>query len=612
MAVITNTFNVNGGNTGWTNQHVLDALEQALGASGAAHHSGNATSGAVRKLVAPSDGWDQVGGVVPIGTQSTPSRTKDYNYTSTGTRWNEWDYTDPSPPAGGSAMQVTVIRYGSDWSSNSQGKVKAIIIKNAGSGYANAASFTIPAANCGGTGASDIVFGTLSATVPEIRVWATKGGTINWWWSDTDPQINTSDSFGNKCKTGVCRVTNDASKALGTTYYTFTIKTPRTGEAGGIYMKSGPKWNDLEILADDGHGLFGYQGGYQGDPGMDNHGVPPLAAGSYPASDVSISAVDVDSTWNERRFGVYHSSTSDSSIGTDPQGYSYYNAYCRGQSPTDYPLRIVTYKSSNAQDAAYCIIQFQQIVSGNVEPYFCFSLNKGTQWGQNIWDLDHVFQGGITEYKNMGKDTPYATHIPEPSSTYKPSIAISTHDCITVHTDYTSKPNHYRGQYSNYLTRMRESLFGYDSSAASYYKGSSEKWDQYIFNIDGHQASEGEGSEDDSAKITCYYRNSNYDKVLVGSTTYQVHASADWHKPMKGLPICSSYFPCPYYIPDDFVIIQLVATPGVTYVRPGDTITVSGTEVYTVIEANGETNYSLFSNNGSIVSKWITFCARTT
>ena len=81
---------------------------------------------------------------------------------------------------------------------------------------------------------------------------------------------------------------------------------------------------------------------------------------------------------------------------------------------------------------------------------------------------------------------------------------------------------------------------------------------------------------------------------------------------MKGLPICSSYFPCPYYIPDDFVIIQLVATPGVTYVRPGDTITVSGTEVYTVIEANGETNYSLFSNNGSIVSKWITFCARTT
>ena len=41
--------------------------------------------------------------------------------------------------------------------------------------------------------------------------------------------------------------------------------------------------------------------------------------------------------------------------------------------------------------------------------------------------------------------------------------------------------------------------------------------------------------------------------------------------------------PCPYYLPDDFVILQVSTTPGLTDFRPGDTITVSGSEVYTVV-----------------------------
>ena len=70
-------------------------------------------------------------------------------------------------------------------------------------------------------------------------------------------------------------------------------------------------------------------------------------------------------------------------------------------------------------------------------------------------------------------------------------------------------------------------------------------------------------------------------------------------------------FPCPYYLPDDFVIIQLAVTPGATVVKSGDTITVSGSEVYTVIEASGSTNTAIFSNDNETVSRWICFCART-
>ena len=80
MAVTKTEFQVNSGNPGWTAQQVLDALESALGPSGAGHHSGTAVSGAIRKIIKPTDDWDQddganpIGGQVPIATQTTPDR----------------------------------------------------------------------------------------------------------------------------------------------------------------------------------------------------------------------------------------------------------------------------------------------------------------------------------------------------------------------------------------------------------------------------------------------------------------------------------------------------------------------------------------------------------
>ena len=47
----------------------------------------------------------------------------------------------------------------------------------------------------------------------------------------------------------------------------------------------------------------------------------------------------------------------------------------------------------------------------------------------------------------------------------------------------------------------------------------------------------------------------------------------------------SSFVPCPYYIPDDFVLIQVATPPGLTAFRTGDTIQVSGSEKYIIIIA---------------------------
>ena len=48
--------------------------------------------------------------------------------------------------------------------------------------------------------------------------------------------------------------------------------------------------------------------------------------------------------------------------------------------------------------------------------------------------------------------------------------------------------------------------------------------------------------------------------------------------------------PCPYYIPDDFVLIQFDYNAVSTNIQNGDTVTISGSEVYEVITGSYDTN----------------------
>ena len=620
MAVTKTEFNVNSGNAGWTAQQVLETLETALGPTGAGHHSGASTSGVVRKIVKPTDGWDQIGGVVPIATQSTPDRTWNSGYTDSGSYWNEWDYTDPSPPSGGTACVITVRRYGSPYTSSYQGKVNWVGVKTPGSGYTNGYALTIPAANIGGTGGSDIVFGTNSATVAEIKVLTTQGGASNWWWKDDDPHANHNNMYST-IKSGVCRVTNDAAKAKGTTYYSFSVVEPNSLRPGLLCFKSAVGFDPT--LTNHGNGAsHGYQGGFTGEVGMDNYGTDPLQTvgdGSVPASGTTLSYISPNNLAAQVRF-IPQNFTDINNYGLPTSspwlsyGASLVRGYCRAQTPKDYPIKIITYKADATQDNNYCIIQFQQVVAGDVETYLTFSLNKGTQWGQNIWDLDHVFQGGISFYRDGNRSTVGTTTVA--SSNGSDVVCIATQDCVQdKQYDYsTNMPNHFAGNRVTSSTRMRECLYGYDKFDSNYGNQTPHDWreDHYMCNFDGRKSTDGSLDSYDSSEIRQYHRNDTFDKIIYNSVNYKVDAAANFHKPIKGLPISSNMFPCPYYLPDDFVIIQLAVTPGATVVKSGDTITVSGSEVYTVVECSGTTNQTLYDNPGVTVSKWICFCARTT
>ena len=89
-------------------------------------------------------------------------------------------------------------------------------------------------------------------------------------------------------------------------------------------------------------------------------------------------------------------------------------------------------------------------------------------------------------------------------------------------------------------------------------------------------------------------------------------AAANYYRPLKGLPIDVHLAPCPYYLPDDFVMIPFDISPGMASVRPGDTVTISGSEVYEVVRASYENNDETYDGITDNRTRGIIFAARTT
>ena len=109
-----------------------------------------------------------------------------------------------------------------------------------------------------------------------------------------------------------------------------------------------------------------------------------------------------------------------------------------------------------------------------------------------------------------------------------------------------------------------------------------------------------------------YYRNNDVDASVglkgVGVSTSswpnsQSPDSLNYNAVVKGIPLSTNLIPSPYYLPDDFVFISFDYNAPNQNIQQWDTITVSGSEVYTVIDASYD---QTTRTNG------IAFCARTT
>ena len=106
------------------------------------------------------------------------------------------------------------------------------------------------------------------------------------------------------------------------------------------------------------------------------------------------------------------------------------------------------------------------------------------------------------------------------------------------------------------------------------------------------------------------YRNNSVDASFRGyvseddTRNWVQPDSLNYNAVIKGIPLSSQLIPCPYYLPDDFVLIQFDhASPGQN-IQQNDTVTISeGSEVYTVIDG---------AYNQTTRTRGILLCARTT
>ena len=90
--------------------------------------------------------------------------------------------------------------------------------------------------------------------------------------------------------------------------------------------------------------------------------------------------------------------------------------------------------------------------------------------------------------------------------------------------------------------------------------------------------------------------NNDYAKEIMPDST-------NFNAVIKGLPLSIKMAPVPYYLPNDFAMIDFdVATPSAN-IQQGDTITVGNQEIYTIITG---------SYNQTDRTRGILFCARTT
>ncbi len=237
---------------------------------------------------------------------------------------------------------------------------------------------------------------------------------------------------------------------------------------------------------------------------------------------------------------------------------------------TSYQLDLNIYKSG--VDPKFAVLSYKHPTLSSTKlrdnTYLTFISHNYTS---TLWDYDNVFLSGLTLIIPYGDDsTPYLefrTYIAGEYNNYSSTIPSKR----AAEFGYVPLPN------GNYMSPFK----------STYYRSTS--------------CPQGSNVYDASIYLRNNATTSNRGNGGENNIDY-LPSSANFNAVIKGIPISTHLIPCPYYIPDDFVLIDFdYATPS-SNIQQGDTITISGSEVYTVITG---------SYNQTTRTRGILFCART-
>ena len=481
--------------------------------------------------------------------------------TNNGNGYFENPYYDYTVPQDGSRSALNLRIYREDDTVPS--KVAGIRVRDLNStGWSESDTFTIPGTSVGGASPADDI--SVGVSTDESTPGASDG-TASLHVTNFGAGVNAY--VKNPARNQIIfRLENDATKTYGTTYQLIELTDDHT-----IKFNSG---SSIDFLG----------------------------------SDITSSVSSRAGRWGGV-VGLDWSTTYGADLATVNSAYTQVTEldFATSSTPTAYPLKIVTYRAQSPQDTDFAIISFVQTINAVDTTYATWFYHKGNNYGNGIWDLDYVWQGGLT------------TILPTTAQDY--SMMFSTSG------GHVRDGGHERQDAIGAVDEriMREAFYGYfrNPSTSDSYGFSQSLWSSNMW-TDNSLSS-------DNGTVTPYFRHHEYDDVVhsnLQNNDYSIYsgnqndyeaqknksmpAAANYYRPLKGLPIDVNLAPCPYYLPDDFVMIPFDISPGMASIRPGDTVTISGSEVYEVVRASYENNDETYDGITDNRTRGIIFAARTT
>ena len=345
---------------------------------------------------------------------------------------------------------------------------------------------------------------------------------------------------------GVARHTIQSNKTFGDTYRGYEVVSNNTlrSHVGSAFHPNTTNWFGGEL---------GGTHTYQMSPGY-----PLRFAGNY-VLDLPYQPVLSDERFDGvRTFGntTYINDSQDTQTFASSSTYQLdLNVFRSGLDPNFvvFSYRHPTLSSSKLRDNTY---------------YTWFNHN----FTSTLWDYDYVFLGGHTEII--------------------PSAAESGGPYLEFRTYLVGESN----WYNTTTPSKRCAEFGYSEVGGdSLNFGSGYRSSKYY-------STNFPDSSNPVDSVGTYVRTTGVRSSGGQSQIDNVSSEANFNAVVKGLPLCVNLMPVPYYLPDDFVLIDFDYASPSANIQQGDTVTISGSEVYTVI---------MGSYDQTTRTRGILFCART-
>jgi hypothetical protein len=250
-----------------------------------------------------------------------------------------------------------------------------------------------------------------------------------------------------------------------------------------------------------------------------------------------------------------------------------------------YPLQVNCFKSG--LDPNFCIFSFKQptLASSTLanQTYHTFFLHNYTS---AFFDLDQLWMEGISVISRANSRIgSYCETVYTNGSTVTPALRFGAYGGASNDSNY----------------KMAHSRRGAESA---YWRSSQVRpWTQYYSQVyPSRPGCSGESTSNDFSFYNYQVSTVNSQRIYYRSSIFDgTTPDLNFNAVIKGIPVNATYIPCPYYLPDDFVLIDFYYPQSNAFIAQFDTITISPSEVYTVIDG---------SYNTDSVTRGILLCAR--